>query len=138
MRQAIEERMENQIMKARVYNAIFDVAVAAVEEASSGTASQVSDNQFNVNIENLSISTVCYDSDYSVITVGIDYQTTEVNTRVADLSINIDGTYEENYHSIPRAIRATVFNIIDNVIDEVTSIIDSYDPNAVSSGDSEQ
>ena len=138
MRQAIEERMENQIMKARVYNAIFDVAVAAVEEASSGTASQVSDNQFNVNIENLSISTVCYDSDYSVITVGIDYQTTEVNTRVADLSINIDGTYEENYHSIPRAIRATVFNIIDNVIDEVTSFIDSYDPNAVSSGDSEQ
>jgi hypothetical protein len=44
--------------------------------------------------------------------------------RVADLNVNINGAYEETYHSIPRAIRSAVFDIVNDVIDAVCGFLD--------------
>lgn len=131
MRKSIEERMERQIVKTRKYNGMFDAAVTATEVATSASAVESMDNQYTVSANNLTTFIMCTDNDYSTINVSIDYQTPTANTRVADLTINVDGVYEENYHSIPRAIRTDVFDIINEVIDEVTEFIENFDPNAV-------
>ena len=131
MRPSIKERMERQLVKTRMYNGMFDTAVAAVEFSTSATATEVTDNQYSVTVDNLTTYINCSDNDYGTISVGIDYQTDGIYTRVADLSINVDGTYEENYHSIPRAIRTTVFGIINEAIDDVLEFIEDFDPNAV-------
>jgi hypothetical protein len=126
MRQAIEERMNRQIEKSRTYNGMFDAAVSAVETAASGSAVQVSDNQFSVTSNTLTTYITCSDNDYATINVNIDYQTGTGNMqRVADLNVNIDGVYyEETYHSIPRAIHSAVFDIVNDVIDAVCGFLD--------------
>ena len=131
MRPSIEERMERQLVKTRMYNGMFDTAVTAVEVSTTASATEVTDNQYSVTTGNLTTYINCSDNDYGTISVGIDYQTDGIYTRVADLSINVDGTYEENYHSIPRAIRTTVFNIINETIDGVLEFIEDFDPNTV-------
>ena len=125
MRQAIEERMNGQIEKSRTYNGMFDAAVTAVETATSGSAVQVSDNQFSVTSNTLTTYITCSDNDYATINVNIDYQADTGNMqRVADLNVNINGAYEETYHSIPRAIRSAVFDIVNDVIDAVCGFLD--------------
>jgi hypothetical protein len=133
MRPSIKERMERQLVKTRMYNGMFDTAVAAAEFSTSATATEVTDNQYSVTVDNLTTYINCSDSDYGTINVGIDYQTAGgMSNRVADLTINVDGTYEENYHSIPKAIRTSVFNIINEAIDDVLEFIENFDPNEVS------
>lgn len=124
MRQAIEERMNGQIEKSRTYNGMFDAAVTAVETATSASAVQVADNQFSVTSNTLTTYITCSDNDYATINVNIDYQAAAGMQRVADLNVNINGTYEENYHSIPRAIRSAVFDIVNDVIDAVCGFLD--------------
>lgn len=131
MRPSIEERMERQLVKTRMYNGMFDTAVTAVEVSTTASATEVTDNQYSVTTGNLTTYINCTDGDYGTINVGIDYQADGSYSRVADLSINVDGTYEENYHSIPRAIRTTVFGIINEAIDDVLEFIEDFDPNAV-------
>ena len=137
MRPSIEERMERQLMNARIFNNMFDIGVSAVEVSMSTVATEMSDNQYSVTADTLTTYITCSDSDWSTISVGIDYQSPTGTVRVADLAINSNGTYEENYHSIPRAIRTTVYGIIDDVIDEVTNFIDNFDPNAVTESEGE-
>lgn len=131
MRPSIKERMERQLVKTRMYNGMFDAAVAAVEFSTSATATEVTDNQYSVTTDNLTTNINCSDGDYGTIAVGIDYQSAGgMSTRVADLTINVDGTYEENYHSIPKAIRTAVFNIINETIDDVLEFIENFVPDA--------
>jgi hypothetical protein len=126
MRQAIEERMNGQIEKSRTYNGMFDAAVTAVETVTSGSAVQVADNQFSVTSNTLTTYITCSDNDYATINVNIDYQADTGNMqRVADLNVNINGAYEETYHSIPRAIRSAVFDIVNDVIDAVCGFLDN-------------
>ena len=125
MRPSIEERMNRQIEKSRTYNGMFDAGVTAVETATSGSAVQVADNQFSVTSNTLTTYITCSDNDYATINVNIDYQVDNGNMqRVADLNVNINGAYEENYHSIPRAIRSAVFDIVNDVIDAVCGFLD--------------
>lgn len=124
MRQAIEERMNGQIEKSRTYNGMFDAAVTAVETATSASAVQVADNQFSVTSNTLTTYITCSDNDYATINVNIDYQAAAGMQRVADLTVNVDGVYEETYHSIPRAIRSAVFNIINDVIDAICTLLE--------------
>ena len=133
MRPSIKERMERQLVKTRMYNGMFDTAVTAAEFSTSATATEVTDNQYSVTVDNLTTYINCSDSDYQTISVGIDYQAAGgMSSRVADLTINVDGTYEETYHSIPKAIRTSVFNIINEAIDDVLEFIENFDPNEVS------
>jgi hypothetical protein len=128
MRSSIEERMERQISKARKYNGMFDIAVSAVETTLATTAMEAMDNQYTASADNLTVFVTCNDSDNSTINVNVDYQSTSGNIRIADLTINVDAVYEEHYHSIPRAIRTTVFEIINTVIDDITSFINGDEP----------
>lgn len=124
MRPNIEERMNRQIEKAGIYNGMFDAGVTAVETATSETAVQVSDNQYTVTSNALTTYITCSDNDYATISVNIDYQGAAGMQRVADLTVNVDGVYEETYHSIPRAIRSAVFNIINDVIDAICTLLE--------------
>lgn len=124
MRPSIEERMNRQIGKAETYNGMFDAGVTAVETATSQTAVEVADNQYTVTSNGLTTYITCSDNDYATITVAIDYQAAGGMQRVADLSVNVDGLYEETYHSIPRSIRTTVFTIINDAIDAICEILD--------------
>lgn len=124
MRPSIEERMNRQIGKAETYNGMFDAGVTAVETATSQTAVEVADNQYTVTSNALTTYITCSDNDYATITVAIDYQAAGGMQRVADLSVNVDGVYEETYHSIPRAIRNTVFGIINDAIDAICGFIE--------------
>lgn len=126
MRPSIEERMNRQIEKSRTYNGMFDAAVSAVETAGSESAVEVADNQYTVTSNALTTYITCSDNDYATINVNIDYQTGTGNMqRVADMNVNIDGAYEETYHSIPRAIRSAVFDIVNDVIDAVCGFLDN-------------
>lgn len=127
MRPSIEERMNRQIEKAETYNGMFDAGVAAVETATSESAVEVADNQYTVTSNGLTTYITCSDNDYATITVAIDYQAAGGMQRVADLTVNVDGIYEETYHSIPRAIRNTVFNIVNDVIDAVCGLLDEQE-----------
>lgn len=127
MRPSIEERMNRQIGKAETYNGMFDAGVTAVETATSQTAVEVADNQYTVTSNALTTYITCSDNDYATITVAIDYQAAGGMQRVADLSVNVDGVYEETYHSIPRAIRSTVFGIINDAIDAICGFIEDED-----------
>lgn len=124
MRPSIEERMNRQIEKAETYNGMFDAGVSAVETATSETAVEVADNQYTVTSNALTTYITCSDNDYATISVNIDYQGAAGMQRVADLTVNVDGVYEETYHSIPRAIRSTVFNIVNDVIDAICGYIE--------------
>lgn len=124
MRPSIEERMNRQIEKAETYNGMFDAGVTAVETATSETAVEVADNQYTVTSNALTTYITCSDNDYATITVNVDYQAAGGAQRVADLSVNVDGVYEETYHSIPRAIRNTVFSIINDVIDAICTFLE--------------
>jgi hypothetical protein len=128
MRASIEERMERQISKTRKYNGMFDVAVSAVETSLATTAVEAMDNQYTATADNLTVFITCNDSDNSTIYVSVDYQSTTGNMRIADLTINVDAVYEEHYHSIPRAIRTTVFEVINTVIDDITAFIEGDVP----------
>ena len=125
MRPSIEERMNRQIEKAGTYNGMFDAGVSAVETATSGSAVQVSDNQYTVTSNALTTYITCSDNDYATISVNIDYQGAAGMQRVADLTVNVDGVYEETYHSIPRTIRSSVFNIINEAIDAICTLLDN-------------
>lgn len=127
MRPSIEERMNRQIEKAETYNGMFDAGVTAVETATSQTAVEVADNQYTVTSNALTTYITCSDNDYATITVGIDYQAAGGMQRVANLSVNVDGVYEETYHSIPRSIRNTVFGIVNDVIDAICGFIEDED-----------
>jgi hypothetical protein len=124
MRPSIEERMNRQIEKSRTYNGMFDAGVTALETATSESAVEVADNQYTVTSNTLTSYITCSDNDYATISVNIDYQTAGGMQRVADLTVNVNGIYEETYHSIPRAIRSAVFNIINDVIDAVCGFLD--------------
>lgn len=139
MKPSIEERMERQLNKTRLYNGMFNAGVESVETTTSSTSVETMDNQYTVDKDNLKVYIQCTDNDYSTTIISIDYQTTPGGyTRIADLSINSDGVYEENYHSIPRAIRGTVFTIVNNAIDDVLAFIEEFDPNAVTSNGGEE
>jgi hypothetical protein len=103
---------------------MFDAGVTALETATSESAVEVADNQYTVTSNTLTSYITCSDNDYATISVNIDYQTAGGMQRVADLTVNVNGIYEETYHSIPRAIRSAVFNIINDVIDAVCGFLD--------------
>lgn len=139
MKPSIEERMERQLGKTRLYNGMFNAGVESVETTMSVTSVETADNQYTATKDNFKVYIQCTDNDYSTIIISVDYQTQNGGyTRVADLSINSDGVYEENYHSIPRAIRTTIFNIVNNAIDDVVDFIENFDPNAVTSNGGEE
>ena len=124
MKQSIQERMNNQIAKATTYNTLFDIVVCTSEESLSTQSTNPADNQYVIITQNFNTSIVCNDNDYNTITVSIDVPALDTGARVADVQINIFGQMEEDYHNIPRAIRSTVFGLVDDIYEAVQGWID--------------
>ena len=125
MKQAIQERMENQISKVTAYNTLFDVVVTTSETSLSTQSTSPTGNQYIISVPTFNENIICNDSDWNTITVSIDVPGLEPGGRVADVQINIFGDMEEDYHNIPRSIRTQVLNLIDDIYEAVQGWIDS-------------
>lgn len=123
MKQSIQERMNNQIAKATAYNTLFDVVVCTSEESLATQSVNPADNQYIINTQSFNVIIVCNDNDWNTITVSIDVSALE-SARVADIQISIMGQMEEDYHNIPRSIRAQIFDLVDDIYEAVQGWID--------------
>lgn len=125
MKPGIQERMNNQIQKSTIYNALFDVVVTTSEESLGATAVNPADNQYNLETVNFVSMITCNDDEWNTITIGIDDLALGTQARVADLRINIHGDIEEVYHNIPRSIRSAVMNYVNDIFEAVERWINS-------------
>ena len=125
MKQAIQERMENQISKVTAYNTLFDIVVTTSETSLSTQSTSPTGNQYIISVPTFNENIIFNDSDWNTITVSIDVPGLEPGGRVADVQINILGDMEEDYHNIPRSIRTQVLNLIDDIYEAVQGWIDS-------------
>jgi prolyl-tRNA synthetase len=123
MKQSIQERMNNQIAKATAYNTLFDIVVCTSEESLSTQSVNTTENQYIINTQSLNVIIICNDNDWNTITVSIDIPTLE-SARVADIQINIMGQMEEDYHNIPRSVRAQIFDLVDDIYEAVQGWVD--------------
>lgn len=124
MKPSIEERMNNQIAKTRVYNTLFDIVVTTSETSLGVVSTNPASNQYNLDTTNFNVGIVCNDNDWNTISVFIDDPAIPEQARVADLQINIHGNIEETYHNIPRSIRRAVMDYVDDIFEAVESWID--------------
>lgn len=123
MKQSIQERMNNQIAKATAYNTLFDIVVCTSEESLSAQSVNPADNQYIINTQSFNVIIVCNDNDWNTITVSIDVPALE-SARVADIQISIMGQMEEDYHNIPRSVRAQIFDLVDDIYEAVQGWVD--------------
>lgn len=124
MKPAIEERMNNQIGKARTYNTLFDTVVCTAEESLSVTSTHPAENQFDLSTQSFNVGIICNDNDWNTISVFIDVPALDTGARVADIEINAQGGIEEDYHNIPRALRPVIFGLIDDIYEAVHGYVD--------------
>ena len=129
MKQSIQERMNNQIQKATLYNTLFDVVVTTSEGSLGVTSSNPADNQYNLITTDFAVAVVCNDNDWNTVSIYIDDPALNEQARIADLQINIHGNIEEVYHNIPRSIRKAVMNYVDDVFDAIEQWINIEEEN---------
>lgn len=126
MRPAIEERMNNQIQRVRVYNTLFDLVVTAVEVETGHQAINPVDNQYLITVDPIRVAIMCNDNDGNTVSIYID-TTGDESIHLADIQINSDGGVEENYHNIPISLRTNVINIVNAVCDAIDGWINYRD-----------
>jgi hypothetical protein len=129
MKPGIEERMNNMITKARLYNTLFDVVVTASETSLGVVSTSPSDNQYNLVTTDFNTAVVCNDNDWNTVSIYIDDPSLGDQARVANLQINLHGDIDETYHNIPRSIRRAVMNYVDDVFDAVEQWINNEEEN---------
>lgn len=126
MKQTIQERMERQISKVTAYNTLFDIVVTTSETSLSTQSTNPSDNQYVISLTGFTTNIICNDNDYNTVSVAIDApDTTGMQSRIADVQININGNMEEDYHNIPRAIRTQILNLVDDIYEAIQGWIDN-------------
>lgn len=125
MKQSIQERMERQISLATGYNTLFDVIVTTTETSLETPSTNPADNQYNVATSDIESDVICNDSQYGTITVYIYNLSDSSHTQIGTLSISLNGDIDESLHNVPRAIRRTVNDYIDDIYDAVDAWIDN-------------
>ena len=129
MKQSIQERMERQITLATSYNTLFDIVVSTTELSLETQSTSPADNQYNVVTSDIESDVICNDSEYGTITVYIYNLSDSSHTQIGTLSISINGDVDESLHNVPRAIRRTVNNYIDDIYDAIDEWIDGANSN---------
>lgn len=124
MKPSIQERMQRQIDLATTCNTLFDLIVETTETSFATTATNPADNQYNVTSTGIQVNVICNDNEYNTITVFIYNTTVTENVQIGVLQININGDMDESLHNIPRALRRTINDYIDDVYDALDSWID--------------
>ena len=125
MKPTIQERMERQIALTTKYNQLFDLMVTTSETSFDTTSTNPADNQYNIDDTDVTVSIICNDNQYNIITIYINNPAATENPQIGVLSINIDGDMDESLHNIPRAIRRKVNDYIDDLYDALDSWIDN-------------
>ena len=123
MRQEIQQRMNESIRNTTLYNELFDLVVSTTETSFNESAVMIYDNGFRVEANNIVVTIICNDNAYNTISVSIDY--TPINSRIADLDINIQGVMNETYHTIPKACRAAIYAYANDLYDALEEFIDT-------------
>lgn len=120
MKQSIQERMERQIALATKFNTIFDIVVTASESSLGASATNPSENRYDVANEYLNTQIVCNDNDWNTVVVYIiDPARQGESANIGTLTINGNGEIDESLHNIPRAIRRIVNDYIDDIYEAI-------------------
>lgn len=121
MKIAIKKRMDDAIVATRLYNELFSVVVETSESKFNAVSTQTSDNGYVIEYPGLKAFIVCNDNEYNTISVAIDDSST--GGRIADLELNIHGGFNENYHSIPKALRNIVYQYAGDLSDMLEGFV---------------
>jgi len=117
MKPEIEQRMQTEITNATKWNQLFDTIVGVTETVFETTMTFVPDNMFEgtptVGTTRLKISIVCNDNVWDTITVSIN--NFETDERYESLTIDLQGNIREEGVRIPRSIRSTIYEYIDEI-----------------------
>lgn len=125
MKEAIQERMDNQIELTTKYNQLFDLIVTTTETTFNTTATSEIDNQYVVETEDIKISIICNDNRFNTVDIYIyDSDRGPDASPIASVVTNINGEIDESLHNVPRTIRRTVNDYIDDIYDAIDGWID--------------
>lgn len=117
MKSEIEQRMQTEITNATKWNQLFDTIVGVTETVFKITMTFVPDNMFEgtptVGTTRLKINIVCNDNVWDTITVSINNFDTD--ERYESLTIDLQGNIREEGVRIPRSIRSTIYEYIDEI-----------------------
>lgn len=117
MKPEIEQRMQTEITNATKWNQLFDTIVGVTETVFETTTTFVSDNMFEgtptVGTTKLRINIVCNDNAWDTIIVSIN--NFETDERYESLTIDLQGNIREEGVRIPRSIRSTIYEYIDEI-----------------------
>lgn len=127
MKQSIQERMNRQINLTTKYNQLFDLVVTTAETSLDATATNPSDNQYNVTLEALDVNIICNDNEYNTINVYLYNRATQEGSMIGNLVININGDIDESLHNVPRTLRRTINDFIDDIYDAIDGWIDELE-----------
>lgn len=130
MKQSIQERMETQIGLTTLYNTLFDLIVTTTETSLATQSTNPTENMYIVTTDSLRIDVICNDNQYNTITVNIIGKISETESNVGTLQININGDIDESLHNIPRTIRKSINDYIDDIYDAVDGWIDEQTGNS--------
>ena len=135
MKQSIQERMNRQINLTTKYNQLFDLVVTTAETSLDATSTNPSDNQYNVTLEALDVSIICNDNEYNTINVYLYNRASQEGSMIGNLVININGDIDESLHNVPRALRRTINDFIDDIYDAIDGWIDELENGDGGNGD---
>ena len=109
--------MQTEITNATKWNQLFDTIVGVTETVFETTTTFVTDNMFEgtptVGTTKLRINIVCNDNVWDTIIVSIN--NFETDERYESLTIDLQGNIREEGVRIPRSIRSTIYEYIDEI-----------------------
>lgn len=127
MRPTIEEKMNDELNDVRLYNGMFETAVASAESSLSTHAEEVVINQYSITSNTIVVRVICTGNQIATLSITIEYvESSEYCQMISQLSFDKDGSYDESYHNVPLSVRTLVHNVISTMIDDVTEYINNF------------
>lgn len=131
MRPTIEEKMNDELNDVRLYNGMFETAIASVEESLSVSAEKVMINQYSITHNNLVVRIICTNNPIATLCITIEYvESEEYTSTISSSSFDKDGTYDESYHNVPLSVRTLVHDTTLKMIDDVVEFINNFQPSS--------
>lgn len=131
MRPSIVEKMNDELNDVRLYNGMFETAIASAETSLSVIAEKISVNQYSISYNNIILRVVSTNNPIASVYTTIEYvQSESYATVIAQLSLSKDATYEETYQNVPQAVHTLVHNLISKMIDDVVEFINNFQPSS--------
>ena len=121
--------MNDELNDVRLYNGMFETAIASAETSLSAIADKSSVNQYSISYNNIILRVVSTNNPIASVYTTIEYVQSESYAPViAQLSLSKDATYEETYQNVPQAVHVLVHDVISKMIDDVIEFINNFQP----------